>query len=166
MTPHDTAPQPTDDMALRLGFGWRDLTPVARGRVQLQVRRRGLLILEEDEPNIVVTLAKETMARLIGGSVVNRSITKIGFGTGSGAAAIGNTGLTGAYVRALTGVTYPAANQVTFAFALDAGEANGTDIWEFGLLTAGDVLFARRVRAGALRKDAEISLTGAWTIEF
>ena len=39
-------------------------------------------------------------------------------------------------------------------------------ILEFGLLTGGDVLYARKVREAALNKDSDISISGSWTITF
>lgn len=128
--------------------------------------RNGLWTKLDDDKNIIVDLAKEQQARLLGGDTTNRSITKIGVGTGTAAAAAGNTSLTSAFTRALTGVTYPTPGQARFAFTIAAGEANGKAISEFGLFTAGDVLFARRVRAGAIQKESDLTLTGTWTITY
>lgn len=136
-----------------------------QGILSLQIYRNGVLLEEEGE-NIVVDLSKQQLARLIAGDVTNRSIAKIGFGTSGSAASAGNTALTSAYVKAIGSVTYPATNSVQFAFTLGTGEANGMAIMEFGLLTGGDVLFARKVRAGALYKDSELSLSGTWRINF
>lgn len=136
-----------------------------QGILTLKVFRGG----DEDEEageNLVVDLSKQTLARLLGGDVANRSVTKIGFGTSGSAPAAGNTSLTDAYVKALTSVSYPATNSVEFAFSLGTSEANGKEIREFGLLTAGNMLFARKVRAGAIHKDSDISISGTWRINF
>lgn len=143
-----------------------DRSRAPTGHFRLWVWRNGVLVEHDDHPNIIVDLAKEQQARLLGGDVTNRSITKIGVGTGVNAAAAGNTSLTSAFTRALTGTTYPAAGQVRFAFTIAAGEANGKAITEFGLFTAGDVLFARRVRTGPLQKESDLTLTGTWTITY
>ncbi len=135
------------------------------GILTLQIFRKGVLI-EEVGCNLVVDLSKQQLARLIGGDVANRSITKIGFGTSGTAPAAGNTSLTDAYVKALGAVTYPATNSVQFAFTLGTSEANGKSIQEFGLFTNGDVLFARKTRAGAIVKDSDLSLSGTWRINF
>ena len=74
--------------------------------------------------------------------------------------------MTVAYVKLLGGVTYPTTNSVEFAFTLGTSEANGKSIMEFGLFTAGDVLFARKTRAGAIVKDSDLSLAGSWRINF
>lgn len=136
------------------------------GIFTLNVFRGGKLIETYEDKNLVVNLSKQQLARLIGGDVANRSITKIGFGTSGTAPAGGNTTLTDAYVKLLGGVTYPATNSVEFAFTLGTSEANGKSIMEFGLFTAGDVLFARKTRAGAIVKDSDLSLAGSWRITF
>lgn len=125
-----------------------------------------VLIERVREPNLIVDNAKTLHARLIGGDVTNRSVTQFGVGTSGTAPAGGNTVLTGSFLKAVDGVSYPAANQVSFAFSLASGEANGKAILEFGLLTPTNVLYARRIRTTALNKESDISFTGAWVITF
>lgn len=137
-----------------------------QGVFTLEIRRHGELVELFQEENLVVDLSKQQLARLIGGDVTNRSITKIGFGTSGTAPAAGNTSLTGAYVKALGTVTYPTTSSVQFAFTLGTSEANGMSIMEFGLFTAGDVLFARKTRTGAIVKDSDLSISGTWQITF
>lgn len=137
-----------------------------QGIFTLEVWRHGELIERYQDCNLVVDLSKQQLARLIGGDVTNRSITKIGFGTSGTAPAAGNTSLTDAYVNALGAPTYPATNSVSFPFTLGTTEANGKSIFEFGLFTTGDVLFARKVRAGVIVKDSDLSLSGTWRINF
>lgn len=136
------------------------------GLFLLHVYRRGELIERFEERNLIVDNAKQVHARLLGGDVANRSVTQFGVGTSGTAPAAGNTALTNSYVKALDAVTYPAANQVAFAFSLGSGEANGKAILEFGLLTAGSVLYARKTRTAALNKESDISFSGTWTISF
>lgn len=119
-----------------------------------------------DEPNLIVDNSKELHAKLIGGTVSNRSVTQIGFGTSGTAPAGGNTGLTGTFLKALDATTFPLTNNVQFAFSLATGENNGMAIMEFGLFTAGSTLYARKVRSVALNKDSDLSFTGTWTINF
>lgn len=137
-----------------------------RGDFSLNIFRKGELIEVYEDLNIVVDLSKQQLARLIGGDVTNRSLTKIGFGTSNTAPAAGNTALTDAYVKLLGSVTYPTTNSVEYAFTLGTTEANGKAIIEFGLYTAGDVLFARKVRGGVILKDSDLSLAGSWRITF
>lgn len=139
----------------------------ASGRFVLEVRATdGRLIERWDENNLVVIGARQTLARLLGGDVADRSVTRIGFGTSTAAAVVGNTSLTSPYTKLLDGVSYPASDQVRFNFSLGASENNGVAIGEFGLLTAGGVLFARKNRASALNKESDLSFSGSWTITF
>lgn len=144
-----------------------DASPAVTGHFYLEVRGRdGAIVHVIDEPNLVVVGARQTLANLLGGNVTNRSVTQFAVGTNGAAPATGNTALTGQYAKALDGVAYPATDKVRFDFSLGTGEANGMAIAEFGLLTAGGVLFARKNRAEALNKASDLSFTGSWTITF
>jgi hypothetical protein len=144
----------------------RDALRPPKGHFKLWVRRNGVLVEHVDRPNLIVNGSKQIHAALLGGNVTNNSVTKIGFGQGSAAASPTDTALTEAYVKAVDGVTYPASNEVSFQFSLATGENNGVPIWEFGLITAGNVLYAHVVRSSALNKDSDISFTGSWIISF
>lgn len=135
------------------------------GIFRLKVFRRGLLIEEVEEPNLVVNGYAAVNASLLGGQVTNNSITSIGFGTNATAPAAGNTGLTGAFVVALSSVSYPASGQVQFNFALGSTQATGLAISEFGLLTGAGVLYARKTRSAPLNMNTDISLSGSWTLQ-
>lgn len=124
------------------------------------------LIERWDGKNLIVNGAKTQLAHLLGGDTTGRPITKIGFGTNGAAPNVNNTALTGAFVKAVSTPTYPAANQVRFPFTLLTSEANGISIIEFGLLSTDDTLFSRRVRTTAIVKDNTISFSGTWTISF
>lgn len=137
-----------------------------RGRLRVTVWRNGEVIDEMDEDNLIVDVSKTIHSRLLGGSVTGKSVTTIGFGTSGTAPVAGNTALTNSFTKAIDSVSYPASNQVQFNFSLLSTEANGKDIWEFGLLTGDGSLYARRVRTGALSKQSDISLTGSWVITF
>lgn len=152
-----------------------DINSKPSGLLILDVFRHGKLIdhIEERELiehweglNLIVDNYKQTHAHLLGGDVTNRSVTQIGFGTNGTAPVAGNTTLTGAFTKAVDSVTYPLTNQVQFNFSLLTTEANPLAILEFGLITAGGVLYARKVRAAALNKDVDLSFTGSWLISF
>lgn len=136
------------------------------GLFLLNVYRGGELIEVFEEKNLIVDLSKQVHAKLLGGSVTGQSVTTIGFGINGTAPAAGNTALTGAFTKAVDSVTYPATSQVQFNFSLGSAEANGLAILEFGLITAGATLYARKTRASALNKASDIALTGSWTITF
>lgn len=143
-----------------------DIAPCT-GQFQLEVFREGELVERVDEPNLVVVGSKTALSRLIGGAFTGKNITTIGFGTSGTVPAVGNTALTGAFTKPLdASPTYPASNQVRFAFSLATTEANGLAIMEFGLITADSTLFSRKVRASALNKDSDLSFAGSWTLTF
>ena len=141
------------------------IAPVT-GHFRLEVRRAGEVVEVVDEPNLVVVGSKTCLSRLVGGAVTGKQITTIGFGTSGTAPASGNTALTGAFTKAVDSVSYPASNQVRFAFSLSSSEANGMAILEFGLLTGDSTLFARKVRSSAFNKDSDVSVAGTWTLTF
>jgi hypothetical protein len=137
-----------------------------RGEFILNVFRGSELIEQYRDKNLVVDSSKQVLAKLLGGTVTGNSVTQIGFGTSGTAPDVGNTSITNPFQKAIDSVTYPATNQVSFNFSLGTGEANGKAILEFGLLTAAGALFARKVRAAALNKDTDITLSGSWVISF
>lgn len=136
------------------------------GLFLLEVRRNGRLIEVMEEKNIIVDGSKTSHAHLLGGDTVNYRVTQFAVGTSGAAAAAGNTTITSAFTKAVDVTDYPATNQVRFAFSLGTTEANGMAILEFGLLTVAGALYARRVRASALNKASDITLSGTWTISF
>jgi hypothetical protein len=143
------------------------MSAAPRGHFLLKAYRCGLIVpdLCVDEPNLIVDLSKTAHAHMLGGDVTNRSITTMGFGTSGTAPAGGNTALTGAFTKAVDGVSYPTSSSVQFAFSLATTENNGMAILEFGLLSA-TALYARKVRSTALNKASDLSLSGTWTIQF
>lgn len=136
-----------------------------RGDFHLKLFRGGELIETIDEPNLIVNLARSQLAHLIAGDVANRQITHIGFGIGTAAASPDNTVLTGAFFKPVTSVSYPEVGKAAFSWSLSVAEANGLAITEFGLRCADNTLFSRKARA-AIQKDADLSLSGTWTIIF
>lgn len=141
------------------------------GRFHVEVRRNGVVVEVIDEKNLIVNGAKNQLARLIGGNVAGRSITKIGFGIGTTAAAPGDTALTyspmypSTSLKAVGSVAYPATGQVQFNWSLSTAELNGIAITEFGLVCQDGTLFSRKSRA-PIQKESDLSLTGTWTILF
>lgn len=136
------------------------------GLFVLDVFRRGKLIEHVEERNLIVDNSKAMHAHLLGGDATNNVVTKFGVGTNGTAPAGGNTTLTGAFIKAHDGATYPVAGQVSFAFSLSTSEANGIAILEFALLGASNTLYARKVRSVALNKASDLTLSGVWSITF
>lgn len=136
------------------------------GRLVFDVFYKNKIIEHFDEQNLIVDGWKQVHSRLLGGDITGNSVTKIGFGTNGSAPVAGNTVLTGVFSKTVDAVSYPASNLVRFNFSLSSVENNGMGIMEFGLLTTGGTLYARKVRGSALAKTVDISISGTWTITF
>lgn len=136
------------------------------GLFRCAVLHRGRVIQEIEESNLVVAASKPALAALIGALDPNSQVTQFGVGSNGTAPDAGNTGLSTPFLKPLGAFTYPAPGQVQWAFSLLGSEANGMAVSEFGLLTAGGTLFARKVRASPLVKTADLSLSGTWLISF
>jgi len=137
-----------------------------RGEFCMKVYRRGVLIEEYEDRNLIVNGARTAVAKLVAGDGVGKNISKIAFGTNGAAASPDNTAITGAYSKVLQSYSFPLAGQVLFKWNLTVGEANGLSINEFGLLCADGTLFARKTRSNPLPKESDISLEGEWLIIF
>lgn len=140
-------------------------TIAMRGTLRLKVRKNGVVIEEYEDSNMIMNVAKDAMAHLIGGAGSGKTITKIGFGTNGNGPSPGDTGLTSSYSKNVASVSYPATGQAQFNWLLTTTEANGMSIKEFGLICGDTTLFARKTR-GAIEKQDDISLDGSWTIIF
>lgn len=137
---------------------------IAKGAVNIQVFENDVLIKHIQENNLVVTLGKTNIAKLMGGDAAGKAITKIALGTSAIPALVGDTTITAAFSKSFSAVTYPDAQSVQFAFDIDNTEANGMTIREFGLLNSSDVLCARKVRDTEITKTNAIRLVGTWEI--
>lgn len=150
------------------GFALHDTLNPPTGRLVYDVFKGGKLIEHVEENNLIVIESQPIHANLLGGNVTGNSLTKFGVGTNATPPVFGNTALTGQYQNALVGVSYPASNQVQFAFAMGSGDAPafGMAISEFGLLTPTGLLYSRKTRTTPLNFQSDISLSGSWTISF
>lgn len=150
------------------GFMLHDSLKKPTGHFVLDVFRDGKLIEHFEEKNLIVIGSQPIHAHLLGGDVTGNSVTKFGVGTNATAPAFGNGALTGQYQNALTGVSYPASNQVQFSFAMGSGDAAafGMAISEFGLLTPTGILYARKTRSQPLNFASDIAFSGTWAISF
>lgn len=136
-----------------------------RGEFTLRIWRAGELLEEYRDENMIMSVAKDAMAKLIGGSGGGKVITTIGFGINGAGPTPSDTALTASFAKAITSVSYPASGQVAFNWTLGTSDANGMAITEVGLICSDTTLFARKTR-GAINKSADISLDGTWTIIF
>jgi hypothetical protein len=135
-----------------------------KGIFQMRVYKKGILIEEYCDPNMIVDLGLNLIRDLISGAA-SEFIDTIGFGEGTSGPAAGDTDLTNKFDKAIGAVSYPSAGSVKWIWSLEEAEGNGMEITEFGLFADGTILFSRKTRA-AISKDADIRLDGTWTINF
>lgn len=136
----------------------------ATGTLHVKELRRGRVLREWQEHNIVVDVGRTREAELLAGTST-AAIKYVGVGTGTAAASVLDTGLTDC---AYTEVTKAEVgnSKVRFDFKVDSKTANGLKISEFGLFAADKVMFSHRVRKGTIDKDDETEIEGDWTIQF
>jgi len=135
-----------------------------KGYLTIKVFKKGVLIEEIIEKNLIVNGARDQVARMIAGNVTGRSVNRIAFGTNGTDPDAADTAITQPFIRAVKGFSYPAMGQVQIEWDLPVTENNGMAIMEFGLLTVDGTLFARRIRENPIHKEPDISLEGYWTI--
>lgn len=137
-----------------------------RGEFTLVIRdKAGKLVERFSEKNLIVNLAKTTLATLLGAGGSTKNINTIAFGTSATAPDIADTTITGAVTKLVSSVTYPEFNSVLFNWVLGLTEGNGVAIAEFGLLSVDGTLFARKTRS-VINKTADLSFAGSWKIIF
>lgn len=153
-----------------------------RGRVHVRAWRRGRLLFELERDNLVVTAGMTPVSKLLGGDNANQAIAAVGFGSGTGAPAIGDTQLTApAYYKALSSHSYPSAGQVQFNWSLAGGTdtgAIGIDIQELGLFAntgaialpvyeasaAPSMTLFAHILLGLGAFSSGLNFSGSWTI--
>lgn len=136
----------------------------ATGTLHIRVTRRGRMVEEWREHNIVVDVGKTREAELLAGTST-AAIKYVGVGTGTAAASVLDNGLTDCVYTDITSVEV-GNSKAKFCFKVDSKTANGLKISEFGLFAADKVMFSHRVRKGTIDKDDETEIEGDWTIQF
>jgi hypothetical protein len=143
-----------------------DKFPPMHGEFYMRVYKKGILIEDYEDHNIIVNGARSAVSRLVSGNGVGKEINRIAFGVGGAVASPDNTAISSPYVKSFIGYSYPLEGQVLFLWDLLTSEANGKSIMEFGLICGDGTLFARKTRKKPLEKDSDISAEGQWLIIF
>jgi len=143
---------------------FRETMPPMRGCFNMRVFRRGKLIEEYQERNMIVSGARTAVAMHLMGNCEGGHIAKIAFGTGGNVPTPDDSAITSPFIKPLLSASLLTPTQVEFKWSLFKDEANGMKIIEFGLLCENETLFARKVRTEAIPKDSDISLEGEWII--
>ena len=153
------------------------------GELAYIVRSRGEIIEEYSEKNMIMTLGRVAVARLFAGLPGGNALS-VGVGEGSDPPNAEQTDLSNRYLVAASAIGFARAEvqntittwvpsseptpNVRIDFIFSEGDANGLEIKEFGLFTADETMFARRVRANgrAIAKDEDLTIEGYWIIRF
>jgi hypothetical protein len=149
------------------------------GMVRCTVFDRDRLIATIEAHNLFVNAGLPALAALLGGDTTGEFAVAVGFGTGSGAPALADAGLTApAYYKALDSHTENGAGSVTFNWSLTTGDpgAVGITIQELGLFANKTVvtlpgtsqpspLLARKT-ISPIGFTSSMSLVGTWTLTF
>jgi len=150
-----------------------------RGTVWFQVfDDRGLIATIEDH-NLFVNAGLPALAALTGGDTSGEFASAVGFGSGGGAPALSDTGLTAPqYYKSLDSHAEDGAGSVTFNWSLTSADAGavGITIQELGLfanktvvvlpgITQPTPMLARKTISPILFTSS-MSLSGIWTLTF
>ncbi len=150
-----------------------------RGTVRFEMFKDQRLIATVEAGNLFVNAGLPALAALMGGDTSGEFASAVGFGSGAGAPAVTDTGLTvPAYYKALDSHAEDGTGSVTFNWSLSAGDtgAVGTTIQELGLFanntsvvlpgaTPPAPLLARKTISPILFNSG-MSLSGVWTLTF
>ena len=134
------------------------------GIFRLRIFKSGKLIEAIVDDNMVVSSGNSLSAHLLAGA--STPITKIGVGTSIITPTKNDITLVNPQYKNIASYDFPSPGQVNFDWVITETDFNGMTINEFGLLTSGNTLFARKVRTQSIQKTADISLSGTWTIVF
>ena len=144
------------------------------GVLAYRVRRRGVVVEDVCEQNLVMNLPRNYLKQLLAGEQAvwpaGWAVSHIAFDAvadapdGTEAAA----DLVEPFTKAVGGHIYPdgTVGEVRFLWTLTNAEANGSTIRRFALLLADGSLFSLKSRAGAIEKDEDVDLEGSWTLKF
>ena len=122
-------------------------------------------VLEEEyvDNNLVVSVGREKVSKLLANDGVGNYISAVAVGTSVVEPTIADTAITDPFTKNVTGYSYPATGSVQFNWTLELTEANGKAISEYGLMTQDGTLFARKTR-GTVNKESDVKIEGEWTI--
>jgi hypothetical protein len=117
------------------------------------------------QKNLVVTAGKGLIATRMTGT--GTAPSHMAIGSGSTAAAAGDTALGTELGRVALSSSTPAANVATYVASFPAGTGTGA-VREFGLLNAGagGTLLCRSLSSGVITKDAADSMSVSWAVTY
>lgn len=130
--------------------------------------RTGLTVLCDEGHNLVTAAGLNLLRDRLRGSALVDPLSHFAVGTGSTAAAAGDTALqTEVFRDVYTQVTLGTAS-IVIRYYLGPNDANGHTLQEAGLLNAAaaGTLYARRILSSAIVKTIDVAATFEWTCSF
>lgn len=149
------------------GIKIADSAGFLKGLFSMRVlNRRGIVVSEYKDNNMIVNGARIAMSRLVSEGVESgKVITRFGVGINTDTATPADTALVDCYANAIIGHDFPEAGTVRFLWKLGYDEANDKNISEFGLFCEDGSLFSRKVRS-PIFKASDLAFEGEWSIIF
>lgn len=154
-----------------MNLAFEDAPQKTRGEFHIEIRRKGKLVDEFHDHNLVVNTGRCRLAELAAGKS-GKYITQIGVGSGDSVEDEADTELQDQQLFDLTAASVD-GRDAKFEFVIGEDEANGLDIREFGLFCADGTMFSHRVRrneetgkVSVIGKDVDIELRGYWILHF
>jgi hypothetical protein len=150
-----------------------DMSSKPQGFLTLKVYKNDKLTETIEGNNLIVDEGSDLLGNGLITEVSDDLVQTFGVGTGSGAAAAGDTRATFTTIftkSVATNVYSSGTKLLTYTFTLEASEYNGNTIKEFGLFSNGpggsEKLFARRVITGSIVKANDTRVEATWIIQF
>jgi hypothetical protein len=149
------------------------------GIVRIRVVKRGRVVWEHEGHNLFVNVGRPALAALLGGDTTGEFASAVGFGSGSNAPTVTDTGLTAAaYYKALDGHSEDGNGGLTLNWSLTTADtgAQGITIQELAIFanhgsaslpgtSAPTPMLARKTIAPIVF-GAGMSISGTWTLTF
>ena len=149
------------------------------GIVRIRVVERGRVVWEHEGRNLFVNVGRPALAALLGGDTTGEFASAMGFGSGSNAPTVTDTGLTAAaYYKVLDGHSEDGNGGLTLNWSLTTADtgAQGITIQELAIFanhgsaslpgtTAPTPMLARKTIAPIVF-GAGMSISGTWTLTF
>lgn len=132
------------------------------GQLFVDVFKEGNLSFSYKSPNTIVNSGKELICKLlVGNDQPNKVINRYGVGNSTIDTSSDMIDLQGStlFKGSIYDYTFPAYNQVKINFQVEASQANGLYVKEFGLFSSDGTLFNRVVWDGTLLKTEHFVLS-------
>lgn len=136
------------------------------GHFQAKVYENDILIHTFDHKNLIVNSGLEILCKLVGDAGVGKEVTKISFGANNVPVDAADVYPLGSpmFTKPLDSINFPTFKRVNFDWALELGEHNGNDIYEYALTSDDEATIFAKVVLPLVQKTSLIRIQGSWKI--